>query len=160
MKTIEYIKQAIISEIEGYEFYKIAAKNARDAFVKETYLKLAEEEREHVEWLQELGKSLEVENYELDLMSVQAPPSPGLFKWENLDREDPSTTLSVFGIALQLEKSSMEFYTKAADDVEDEKIKELFLVLAAWEKGHYLMFDEEYKKLMNDWWDEQRFSPF
>lgn len=160
MKYVEYIKQAIISEIEGYEFYKLAASKTRDPFVKETYLSLAEEERQHVEWLQGLGKSLEDEDFKFELMDIEAPPSPEFFKWENLDREDPKTTLSVFGIALQLEKTSMEFYRNAAEAVEHPQMVELFNILAAWEKGHYLMFDKEYQKLMNDWWHDQGYAPF
>lgn len=159
-KTIEYIKQAIISEIEGYEFYKMAASSSRDPFVKETYLDLAEEERKHVEWLQGLGKKLESENFEFNLMSVEAPPSPEIFKWENLDREDPKIMLSVFGIALQLEKASMEFYKDAAEKVNEAESKELFNILAAWEKAHYLLFDREYNQLKSEWWSEQGFAPF
>jgi rubrerythrin len=159
-ETIGYIKQAIISEIEGYEFYKMAAAKAREPFVKETYLELADEERKHVEWLQKLLVEMGDEDNRLDLETVDAPPSPEFFKWEKLDRENPQTTISVFGIAMQLEKSSYEFYGKAAETMEDETSKKLFKILEAWERAHYDMFLKEYKLLQEEWWSEQNFAPY
>ena len=159
-KSLAYIKQAIISEIEGYEFYKMAASQARETYVIETYLELAEEERKHVELLQKLHKQLEGEVSAFDLDTVDAPPTPGIFDWNKLDREDPKTTLSVFGIALQLEKASYEFYLKASESMEEEASQKLFKILAAWEKAHYDMFDREYNTLLEDWWSEQGFAPF
>lgn len=160
LETVGYIKQAIISEIEGYEFYTLAASQAKTPFVKETYLTLAEEEKKHVIWLQDLLKQFDSEDHRLDLASVEAPPSPEFFKWEKLDRENPQTTISVFGIALQLEKSSYEFYAEAAENTTDEIAKKLFRILEAWEKAHYAMFDKEYKSLKQEWWSEQSFAPF
>lgn len=159
-KTIGYIKQAIISEIEGYEFYKMAASKAREDQIKETYLGLAEEERKHVEWLQGLLDKLDTNDHKALLEQVDAPPSPEFFKWENLDRENPQTTISVFGIALQLEKASYEFYGQVAEEIEQPEAKQLFKILEAWEKAHYDSFNKEYKLLQDDWWAEQSFAPF
>lgn len=159
-ETLGYIKQAIMSEIEGYEFYKLAASKAREDSVKETYLELAEEERKHVEWLQGLFQQLDDGDHRLDLELVDAPPSAEIFKWENLDREDAQTTISVFGIAMQLEKASYEFYGKVAKTVTDETAIELFKILEAWEKSHYELFNREYKLLQEDWWSTQGFAPF
>lgn len=160
LETIGYIKQAIISEIEGYEFYKLAAKQATTPFVRESYLSLAEEEKKHVVWLQDLLRQMDDKDHRMDLEQVDAPPSPGLFKWEKLDRENPQTTIGVFGIALQLEKASYEFYAKAAEASEDAVAIKLFRILEAWEKAHYDMFDKEYKQLHEAWWAEQSFAPF
>jgi len=159
-QTLSYIKQAIINEIEGYEFYRMAAGQARELLIKETYLELAEEERKHVVWLQDLHKKIEGKEHKLVLDSIEAPPSPDIFNWKNLDREDPKTALSVFGIALQLEKASYEFYEKVGNEVEDEIAKKLFKILENWERAHYETFDKEYNLLKEDWWSEQGFAPF
>jgi len=159
-QTLGYIKQAIINEIEGYEFYRMAAGQSRDDLIKETYLGLAEEERKHVVWLQDLHQQLEGKGNELALELIDAPPSPDIFNWANLDREDPKTTLSVFGIALQLEKASYEFYHKVQAEVDDAATKKLFQILETWERAHYDTFNKEYNALQEDWWSEQGFAPF
>jgi rubrerythrin len=160
MHAVKYIKQAILSEIEGYEFYKLAANRASSAEVRATFLDLANEERKHVEWLQDLLKQLSSEDTRMELEQVEAPPSPDIFNWSKLDREDPQMALSVFGIALQLEKASYHFYNEASENIENEKVKNLFKILAAWEKAHYDTFSKEYKLLQENWWAEQQFSPF
>ncbi|MBI9014305.1 MAG: ferritin family protein [Clostridiales bacterium] len=159
-QTLSYIKQAIINEIEGYEFYRMAAGQSRDQSIKETYLELAEEERKHVVWLQDLHKKLDGKEHELDLDTIEAPPTPDIFNWKHLDRENPKTTLSVFGIALQLEKTSYEFYQKVGNEVDDEIAKKLFAILETWERNHYETFNKEYNLLKDDWWNEQGFAPF
>lgn len=160
-KELAYIKQAIINEIEGYEFYKLAASQSEGSDTKATFLELAEEERKHVVWLQDLYKKIEDGTTSaIDLEDVEAPKSPHLFEWNKLDRENPSTVLSVFGIALQLEKSSYEFYDEMSKSTTDEKCIELFKILCAWEKSHYNMFDKEYNALKDEWWSEQGFAPF
>ena len=68
--------------------------------------------------------------------------------------------LSVFGIALQLEKSSYEFYHQVAEKTEDEITKKLFSILEVWERAHYDTFNKEYNALQEDWWNEQGFAPF
>lgn len=158
--SLKYIKQAIISEIEGYEFYKMASTRARDPFIKETFLELAEEERKHVVWLQDLHEKVEGKDSDFDLDQVDTPPSPDFFNWVKLDREDPQTVLSVFGIALQLEKASYEFYAKISAETDDESVKALFKILEVWERAHYETFNKEYEALQQEWWQEQRFSPF
>lgn len=158
---LSYIKQAIINEIEGYEFYKLAAVQSNSEETKETFLELAEEERKHVEWLQDLYKNLESGDIsDIDLDVVDAPKSPKIFDWKKLDREIPRSVLSIFGIALQLEKASYEFYEEMYKKVEDEKCKELFKTLAAWERVHFETFNKEYDTMRNDWWSEQGFAPF
>lgn len=159
-KTLTYVKQAILSEIEGYEFYRMAAKDAREDQIKETYLQLAEEERKHVEWLEGVLKKLMKEDVRFELEQVEAPPSPDFFNWSKLDRESPQTTLSVIGIALQLERASYDYYLKAVEDVEDEDARQLFKILAAWEKAHRDSLNKEYEMLQSAWWAEQRFSPY
>jgi rubrerythrin len=159
-ETLGFIKQAIISEIEGYEFYRMAANQSEDADIKKTFLELAEEERKHVVWLQDLHEQLDGKAKKLDLEMVDPPPSPDFFDWSKLDRENPKTMLSVFGIALQLEKASFEFYHKVADSSEDETTKQLFSILEAWERAHYDTFNKEYQSLQDDWWSQQGFAPF
>lgn len=159
-EAVGYIKQAIISEIEGYEFYKMAAKQAKEETIKATFLDLANEERKHVEWLQEFYEEISGKGNKLDLASIDAPPTPDIFNWDHLDREHPSTVMSVFGIALQLEKMSVEFYHDVAAKSDDPNMIELFSILEAWEKAHYQTFNKEYQSLQQEWWSEQRFAPF
>lgn len=163
MKTEELaiIKQAILNEIEGYEFYKMASGNADLSEVKETLLTLASEEKKHVEWLEELFHKIKDDNLDsLKLAELENPPSPGIFKWENVDRSHIGVAVSSFAIGMQMERASIEYYEQAMEKTQLKEAKELYRILASWEKNHLEMFSKEYDALAEEWWNDQSFQPF
>ena len=124
---LDVISQAILNEVEGYEFYKMAAeqKGTRDS--KEAFLELANEELKHVEYLQKLFDSIKtgVED-DIRLAFEASPPSPDIYNWAKVDIEFTSLAKSVFGIGWQMEKASIEFYEKAKKNTQFEEGKKLF----------------------------------
>lgn len=159
-KELTLVKKAIMNEIEGYEFYKMAAKSAANQETADTLMVLAKEEENHVEWLKALLGKLENEDLAFDLAALPAPPSPEIFRWEKVDQEDPNRALSVFSIGMQMEKASAEFYEKGRDQSENQDLKKLFDILAKWEWAHYGQFHDEYEKLQQEFWSEQSYAPF
>lgn len=158
---LKIIQTAIINELEGYEFYKMAHAQAEDDAVKAAFLKLAEEERMHIEWLKEMFEKIkDSENDAIKLSAFENPPSPGIFKWENLDRKHAGLAVSVFGIGIQMERMSIEFYDKAAANTAYPAAKTLFEVLSKWEHMHLDQFSKEFDTLQSFWWEDQGFAPF
>lgn len=155
------IKKAIINEIEGYEFYNMASNNSKSKEVKNAFLELAEEEMQHVIWLKDLFNKVKDDNMmDFQLALIPEPTSPAIFKWENVDRKDAGIAVSAFGIGIQMEKASIEYYTKAASETEIEKAKELFNILIKWEKIHLDKFSSQYEELKEEWWSQQGYAPF
>lgn len=160
-KELNIISQAILNEVEGYEFYKMAANQAGTGESKEAFLELANEELKHIEYLKALFDKIkdgESDNIKLALEST--PPSPEIYKWENIDNEYNSLAMSVFGIGIQMEKDSIEFYEDAKKKTKYDEAKQLFDILIQWEKVHLDQFVEQYEKHQNNWWAEQNFAPF
>lgn len=56
----------------------------------------------------------------------------------------------IFDIGVEIEKSGMAFYKKAADTVEDENLKNLFNELSEWESGHITLFEKLKSKVYGD----------
>jgi rubrerythrin len=160
-EEIKVVKQAIISEIEGHEFYKLAAKEAPTEDAKAAFLEIAEEELKHIGWLKSLYYSLMDEKYDLNkLADLEEVHAPNFFKWENLDRAGAAKAISVFGIGIQMEKAAVEFYGKAAEETQIPEAKKLYSKLSAWERVHMEQFSSEYEKLLEEWWNDQEFAPF
>ena len=160
-EELNVIKQAIMNEVEGYEFYRMAAKQAGSGGSKDAFLELANEEKKHVEYLEALFNKVKdgVED-ELALAVVEAPPSPGIYKWDKLDKELTSLAMSVFSIGIQMEKDSVDFYTKAKENTKLDEARELYDVLIKWERVHLEQFTEQYNMYKEDWWSDQGFAPF
>ncbi|SRR6056297_322071 len=160
-KEMMAVKTAIINEVEGYEFYKMAAEKAGDEETRSAFLELADQEKMHIEWLNEFKcKMDEGKACDFDLDSLQPAPSPKIFKWENLDRKTAGIAVSVYGIGMQMEKASVEFYEKNAEKTEINEMKKLFIALAEWESTHYEQFAAQYEMLKENWWAEQSYAPF
>ncbi len=158
---LKLIKKAILNEVEGYEFYKLAAQGTSNQETADTFMLLAREEEKHVEWLQGLLAELsDDKNAAFELASIDMPPSPEIFRWDKIQEEDAHRALTVFSIGLQMEKASAEFYEAGAKQAENEKVKKLFDILAKWEWAHYTQFLQEYEILMDMYWDEQGYAPF
>ncbi len=163
MKQLELdtIKQAILNEIEGYEFYHMAALKAHNEETKQAFINLADEEMKHVEWLRDLFTKMQADSTDkYNLAMVSDPPSPQLYDWSKLDRRNAQSAMSVFGIGMQLEDLAIKFYKKASEDAQDPFAKALFAKLVAWEQVHYDQFAREHDILKSEFWDAQGFAPF
>lgn len=159
-EDIIILKQAIINEIEGFEFYRMAALSAQSEETKKAFEQLSKDEFIHVEWLQKLlALLLKNSDEAFDVAFADNPPSPGIFPREQL-RKDPSLAIAVFGIAIQMEKASIEFYQDAQNKTQIVSAKHLFNLLANWEDNHLKQFEAHYDSLKEDWWGEQDFQPY
>ena len=155
------IKQAIINEIEGYEFYNMASSKASSKEVENAFLELANEEMQHVIWLKDLFSKVKDNNAaDFQLALIPEPTSPAIFKWKNIDRVDVGIAVSAFGIGIQMEKASVEYYEKAAKATKIKETKELYNILVKWEKVHLDKFSSQYEELKEEWWSEQGYAPF
>lgn len=158
---LDIISQAILNEVEGYEFYKMAANQAGTHESKEAFMELANEELKHVEYLKALFHKIKDNiDDEIKLALEATPPSPNIYNWKNVDKEYTSLAMSVFSIGIQMEKASIEFYEDAKSKTSFEEAKKLFDILIKWEKVHLAQFTEQYNKHKENWWSEQSFAPF
>ena len=74
-------------------------------------------------------------------------------------QENASLAVSVFGIAIQMERESIKFYNSASQDTDNKNLKAFYNPLSLWEQKHLDQFADEYEKLKEEWWDKQGFEP-
>lgn len=158
---IELIKQAIMKEVRSYEFYKLSAGQAEQEDVKQALMNLSKEEMKHIEWLHDLFDRIKEDALDdYTLAATDAPDTPQLMKWDTIKADNLNLLVSVFGIAMDMEKSAKEFYEEAEARSEVKEAKNLFHILAKWEDGHWAQFAKDYAALQEEWWAEQQFAPF
>ncbi|MEL7646906.1 MAG: ferritin family protein [Sedimentibacter sp.] len=162
-EELSIISQAILNEVEGYEFYRMASQQSQSEGTREAFLELADEEMKHAEYLKKLWSQLSGGS-EVDISSILDAgvviPSPEIYRWDKVDKSSTSLAMSVFGIGMQMEQSSVRFYEDAREKVKSQASKDLFDVLIGWEKVHLMQFSNQYGILKEDWWSEQGFAPF
>ncbi|OEF97757.1 ferritin family protein [Desulfuribacillus alkaliarsenatis] len=161
IKELEILKQAILIEKEGYEFYKMSAEQAKEEDVKAALLFLAEEEKQHQDWLCSLYQDInEKRDVRIDYSKLEVPEkTKQIFSWKNVSPESGSLAVSVFGIGVTMEKNAIDYYYKAMKETELPEAKALYEKLIVWESEHLDLFQKNYDLLKEDWWERQRFSP-
>ena len=160
-EELDIIAQAILNEVEGYEFYKMAADQAGTGESKEAFLELANEELKHAEYLKALFNKIKNDKSDDIRLALESkPPSPGIYKWDNVENEYNSLAMSVFGIGIKMEEDSIKFYEEAKAKTKYDEAKQLFDILIKWERVHLDQFIEQYEKHKNNWWADQSFAPF
>lgn len=162
-EELAIISQAVLNEVEGYEFYKMASNQANSEGTKEAFIELANEELKHANYLRKLWNNLS-DGGDINIESIIDAgievPSPEIYKWDKVDESFKSVAMSVFGIGIQMEQNSIKFYEDAKAKVKSQSSKELFDLLISWERVHLIQFTEQYNLLKEEWWAEQGFAPF
>ncbi|MDO5718745.1 MAG: ferritin family protein [Tissierellia bacterium] len=154
------IRFAMSMEMDGHNFFKEKAESFENPTTRELFEKLAKVELGHYNYLKgELERYTEdAENYEVNTEFMEQEGTESIFK----EREKAShldTTLvesdvpdmTILRMAYLIERDFAEFYEEASEEVEDERLKELFKKLAEWEYSHESIFKREYKRLKEEY---------
>ncbi len=160
-RELTLIKQAILNEIEGYEFYKMAANQTKSAESKNALLALADEEFKHSTYLKELFNQIKKQGDDFKLAFLNDIPSPGIYRFSEINNSAHlSLAITIFSIGMEMEKASIKFYQNAFEETELPEARKLYEILIAWEKTHLEQFQSEYNKHREEWWNKQSFAPF
>ena len=158
------LRQAMLSERDGVQFYSMAAKQAEDSGAVDLFEHLANEEMSHFNALQrEYQSVLDTGAWDPNTAwdTPWAPGKAGHIFSEDFTRRIRGRHLEMaaLSIGILLEKQSFEFYTQQAEIAEDANVKAFFHELALWEEGHYQMLLKEDEALKEEYWSENRFAP-
>ena len=160
-------KKALRNEVEGREFYRMAAANARLDGVRQMFTFLMEEEERHYEAILEQiarmtdGKPPRLVRKAAEKRAIRKFQSP-LFSPEFVARgkkvEGEAAALS---IGMTLEKRAIEQFAalrrKVKGDAHAEKVVD---DLIAWERDHLKILTRQYEQFREIYWEEARFWPF
>jgi len=159
---LDIIKGAILLERKGKAFYESTFRNTKSEGVREIFNTLANEEKKHIDILEEQfghlireGKLKAVERDErpMDISSVVIT--------EKVQREVSAAGYEAAAIsaAIALEEQAVKFYSEHASSTDSQVAKELYQWLANWEKTHLTFLSELDRELMESIWYDNKFWP-
>lgn len=162
--VLEAVKTAIITELRGLEIYQAAAAQASDPAAKQMFRALAEDEKAHKDFLEANYRSL-LSTGEWSVPATPANLSPlehsEIITPEFLQRvKGGSFEVGVIATGVLLEKTAIDFYRTQAVESPDPAARETFQFLADWEKGHLESLTELERRLRDQYFADQGFSPF
>lgn len=162
--TLNILEYAMNMEKKGQEFYITYKDKVSNPQIKELFESIADVENDHYNTLKKqydyFFKNNSLNNIDFELSKGEELYGNRSVEISSVNLEYDVSDLPIVRMAYLLENDFALFYERAAEKVEDLKAKELLQKLAKWEVGHRESFYREYKKIMENTWFEQGFSPF
>jgi Fur family ferric uptake transcriptional regulator len=144
------LRVAIATERSGLDFYTRASRLTRDKRGREVFLRLAEEEKEHLSKLEARYKQLLAEDPKLEMRPTFLffkGAANGLFAAgaDELSRGVNDRRALLIGI--RCERGSHRFFKRYGERFEDSEGKRIFLEFADEERQHLELLLREYRAL-------------
>ena len=162
-KVLDILKNAILLERKGFEFYIKVAKSTDNEGVKEIFETMAREEVLHEKYLSDQYKAFS-ENGKFEEMDLP-PEAEGLAA--EIMNEDIIGSLEAAGFeaaaisaAIDMENKAIKLYSDRAKETEDPNEKDIYNWLAKWEKSHHKILHELNEELKMKIWHDNYFWPF
>ncbi|MEW5744102.1 MAG: ferritin family protein [Nitrospirota bacterium] len=138
------IEVSLKMETDAVTFYSEAADRTNYPVGRKMFLSIAEDEKRHIEMLNQLLRGLELTFKEASPVG-QVKTIFEQMKDQMMQRVSAtSDEMEAFKIAMQMEKEGAAFYRKAAAEASTEKEKKLFERLVREEEQHFAIFSNTY----------------
>ena len=137
---MEMLDFALKMEQDGLKFFSDAADNAHNTSAKKMLLALADDEKRHIQVIQDLknGKTEQIKDQSLsgvkNIFETLSQSNTTLF-------QNDDNLKAVLEKARNLETESVKLYTKLAHEATDPALKEIWLVLCKEEQKHEKLLD-------------------
>jgi rubrerythrin len=163
--AIDILKEAILLERRGKAFYSSVAEKTDSASAKKIFEMMAEEEEEHIKFLskqfanyEKTQKFLKPDGY------VEDPEEEIAMRvlTDAMKKEINAASFEAAAIsaAMDFETRAVKVYSDRAEEATDPNEKELYQMLADWEKSHQHFLHEVNEELKADIWNDNSFWPF
>lgn len=159
------LKIALQTELNGIQFYKMAAEKTEDKKGKEVFAMLAQDEVKHFNEIQKHFQSLAqsskwAPSISLGEASMIFKGESPIFSQELKSRvKEKHFEMSALSIGALLESHSIDFYRKMKEETDDQIAKQLFEKLQRWEEKHLEAITKQLDLLKEEYWAEQKFTP-
>jgi rubrerythrin len=135
----EIIAFAIKNEIEARQFYADAAQKVSDSYIKQMFTDFSEEEKKHEQILTGILGRKSFEGYFTETRDYKVA--------ESVDRPKLSIDMKpadAIALAMKNEEEAMKLYGDLAEKCTDNEIRNVFLDLAAMERGHKFKMEQAF----------------
>lgn len=162
--ALEGVKMAMQTEMNGIEFYRMAAERTTDPRGKEAFQQLAADETLHFNALFKHYQSmLKDQGWDPSVTLPDTAPLTGvspIFSEEFRSRlGDRHFEMSALSIGVLLESDSVDFYRRMKETSSDVEARRLFTILQQWEEKHLDALNHQLQLLKEDYWAQAHFEP-
>jgi len=163
--AIDILKEAILLERRGKAFYTTAARQTQSEAAKKIFTMMAEEEDEHIEFLSRQFANYQKTNEFLEIEEHVEDPNEEIAMQVLTDEIKSQISAASFeaaaiSAAMDFETRAVKIYSDRAADATDTHEKDMYQMLADWEKGHHKWLHKINEDLKEQVWFDNNFWPF
>ena len=160
----DILKTAILLERRGKAFYTTAARETKSDAVRRIFVMMADEEEEHIAFLSrqfaEYKKSGKfAENAIVHPANDEAAAT---ILSDQVKKEISAADFEAAAIsaAIDFENRAVDVYQSRANETADPNEKEMYQMLADWERTHFRLLHKVNEELKEQIWYDNNFWPF
>jgi rubrerythrin len=162
--AVDILKEAILLERRGKAFYSTAARQTESEAARKIFEMMAAEEDEHINFL-----SRQFAYYEKNkaFMKIEETADTDESTVMAILSEEIKSQVSAAGYeaaaisaAMDFETRAVQIYSDRAVSATDKNEKEMYQMLADWEKGHHFWLHKINEDLKEQIWYDNNFWPF
>ena len=160
----DILKTAILLERRGKAFYSMTARQTESDAVRKIFTMMAEEEDSHIDFLSREFAEYE-KNGRFSGNAMQNPSNDAealLILSERVKKEISAAGFESAAIsaAIDFENRAVEVYQGRANEAEDPNEKQMYQMLADWERTHFRLLHKLNEDLKEQVWHDNNFWPF
>lgn len=162
--AIDILKEAILLERRGKAFYTTVARQSQSEAAKKIFEMMAAEEDEHINFL---SKQFSYYDKNKEFMKSEAAPDVDEATVMEILSEEikkqinaASFEAAAISAAMDFETRAVKVYSDRAEAATDPNEKEMYQMLADWEKGHHYWLHKINEDLKEQIWYDNNFWPF
>lgn len=160
----DILKTAILLERNSNIFYSTVAKQTSIEAVREIFLMLAEEEKDHIDFLSQQYAYYEKNNSFLQNKFIEKPNNTDITQilTPKIKNQIMAASFEAAAIsaAIDFENRSIEIYSNRSKTSSDPYEKKMYQTLADWEKTHHRFLHRLNEDLKEKIWNDNKFWPF
>jgi rubrerythrin len=163
--ALTVMREAIKLEINGRSFFEHAADVTHNNLGKKMFEKLAHDEIAHLKTFGEIFASLVGKDNWKQAVDEEKYVDSNLIdelktRVAKQEKQERASELEAIRIGMELERKAIDFFTKAAQETQDAKHKEIFNKIADQERLHYDLLQAQYDSVTNSgfWFDVAEFK--
>jgi rubrerythrin len=162
--AVDILKEAILLERRGKAFYSTAAKQTESEAARKIFTMMAAEEEEHINFL---SRQFAYYDKNKSFMKVDETADTDESTVMAILSEEIKSQVSAAGYeaaaisaAMDFETRAVQIYSERATSATDKNEKEMYQMLADWEKGHHFWLHKINEDLREKVWYDNNFWPF
>jgi rubrerythrin len=159
----DILKEAILLEMRGKEFYKNVAEKSDNPSTKEFFEMMSQEENEHIKFLKtQYDYFTKNKKFNAPIAPAEDDETVVQILTDKIKKEISAASFEAAAInsAMDFETKAVKIYSERAKEATDPNEQETYEMLAKWEVGHQKFLHEINEELKESIWNDHNFWAF